>query len=410
MLSLAGSLPINDLQSGSWWVLALIPILIAVNMFFVATEFALVAVRRSQVEEMVQKGLRGARLLDKATRQLDRYIAAIQLGITGNNIALGWIAEPALTSFIVPVLVVVGMPATAASRTLGFVLAYLLVTGVLVVIGELVPKTIVLQQPQAFALRLIWPLELFTRATRPLVLALNGLARVVLRLLGYRQLSPTHMAHSVEELMIIVEEVEEAGLLSEEQAEYVQNVFRLAKKTVRECMVPKEKMAAIELHTPPEQVLEIVRQGAHTRMPVYDGTLDNIVGIVNTKDLFYLFSVRGVVVIEDALYPPLFLKPEQPIADGLRLFRRAHRPMALVRDDEGHILGLITLEDILEEIVGDIEDEHDRPLRRVRWRAPRAALIVPGAQPTVKAKETRPQDAAPRPPSGDTMGSSASQQ
>lgn len=303
MLSLAGSLPINDLQSGSWWVLALIPILIAVNMFFVATEFALVAVRRSQVEEMVQKGLRGARLLDKATRQLDRYIAAIQLGITGNNIALGWIAEPALTSFIVPVLVVVGMPATAASRTLGFVLAYLLVTGVLVVIGELVPKTIVLQQPQAFALRLIWPLELFTRATRPLVLALNGLARVVLRLLGYRQLSPTHMAHSVEELMIIVEEVEEAGLLSEEQAEYVQNVFRLAKKTVRECMVPKEKMAAIELHTPPEQVLEIVRQGAHTRMPVYDGTLDNIVGIVNTKDLFYLFSVRGVVVIEDALYP-----------------------------------------------------------------------------------------------------------
>jgi CBS domain containing-hemolysin-like protein len=113
-------------------------------------------------------------------------------------------------------------------------------------------------------------------------------------------------------------------------------------------------------------VLDTVRLGAHTRLPVYDGTLDNIVGIVNTKDLFYLFSVRGVVVLEDAIYPALFLKPEQPVGDALRLFKRSHRHMALVRDDTGKILGLITLEDVLEEIVGEIEDEHDRPAPRLR--------------------------------------------
>jgi CBS domain containing-hemolysin-like protein len=118
-------------------------------------------------------------------------------------------------------------------------------------------------------------------------------------------------------------------------------------------------------------VLEAVRTGAHTRMPVYEGELDNIVGIVNTKDLFYLFSLRGVVVLEDALYPPLFLKPDNSVAEALRLFRKAHRPMALVRDDAGKIQGLITLEDVLEEIIGDIEDEHDRPTPKLARRKPR---------------------------------------
>jgi CBS domain containing-hemolysin-like protein len=146
----------------------------------------------------------------------------------------------------------------------------------------------------------------------------------------------------------------------------VQNVFRLSKKTVAECMVPRDRMAALELSTPPDKILEIVRNGAHTRLPVYEGELDNIVGIVNTKDLFYLFSLKGVVILQDAMYPALFLKPDQPVADALRLFRRSHRPMALVRDDAGKMLGLITLEDVLEEIVGDIEDEHDRPVAKVR--------------------------------------------
>jgi CBS domain containing-hemolysin-like protein len=138
-------------------------------------------------------------------------------------------------------------------------------------------------------------------------------------------------------------------------------------------MVPREKMATLELHASPDHILEAVRAGAHTRMPVYDSDLDNIVGIVNTKDLFHLYSIRGVAVLEDALYPPIFLSPDESIATALQLFRKSRKMMALVRDESGKILGLITLEDILEEIVGDIEDEHDRPMRRVRprWRRKR---------------------------------------
>src|SRR5262249_16389010 len=161
---------------------------------------------------------------------------------------------------------------------------------------------------------------------------------------------------SVEELRLLVEDSEEAGILDSEQADMLENVFQLPGKSVRNCMVPREKIAALELSTPPEKVLEAVRSGAHTRMPVYEGELDNVVGIVNTKDLFYLFSLQGVVILQDALYPALYLPPDEELDDALKLFRKAHKHMALVRDDHGHILGVITLEDVIEEIVGDIED------------------------------------------------------
>jgi CBS domain containing-hemolysin-like protein len=168
------------------------------------------------------------------------------------------------------------------------------------------------------------------------------------------------MVHSIEELSLLVEDTEEAGMLGETEAEVVQKVFRLSKKRVGDCMVPRDKMAALEKNAPPDKVLEAVRHGAHTRVPVYEGDLENVVGVVNTKDLFHLFSLKGVVILDDAIYPPLFLKPDEDVATALQQFRTSHRHMALVRGEEGKIMGLITLEDILEEIVGEIEDEHDQ--------------------------------------------------
>jgi CBS domain containing-hemolysin-like protein len=228
------------------------------------------------------------------------------------------------------------------------------------------------------ALWLAGPLLLFARLTRPFTLLMSGTASVVLRSLGYGPVKGEEMVHSVEELLLLIEDTEEAGILEPDQAEFVQNVFRLSGKRVADCMVAREKMATLELSTPPDRVLDAVRQGAHTRIPVYEGTLDNIVGIVNTKDLFYLFSLKGVVVLEDAMYPPLFLKPDENVATALRLFRNARRPMALVRAEDGIIQGLITLEDVLEEIVGDIEDEHDRPTPNLarRRRRPTTAPVV----------------------------------
>src|SRR5262249_55503247 len=146
--------------------------------------------------------------------------------------------------------------------------------------------------------------------------------------------------------------------------------------------VPLEKVVALPLNSPPEKVLEVARLGAHTRMPVFDGNPDNVVGIVNTKDLFFLFSTSGVVLLEDALYPATFLNPDEPVANAFRLFCKSHRPMAVVRDENGTVLGLITLEDVLEEIVGDIEDEHDVPVPKLKLARRRVAAARVGPSGT----------------------------
>jgi CBS domain containing-hemolysin-like protein len=354
-----------------WVALSLlsIPALIALNGLFVAAEYAMVAVRKTRVEELVARGVKGAKAVEAAVRHLSRSIAGTQLGVTLSSIGLGFVGEPALAVlFDPPFQWLVGGWHAVAAHTVATVLAFLLITFLHVVFGELIPKALALQNPDGASLWLARPLIAFARITRPLLLLMNGVSNFILRRLGRRPVTSEETAHSIEELILLIEDTEEAGVLDSDQADFVQNVFHLSNKHVRDCMVSREKMAALELNAPPDKILEAVRTGAHTRMPVYEGGVDNIVGIVNTKDLFYLFSLKGVVVLQDALYPALYLKPDESLDNALRLFRKARRPMALVRDDDDHILGLITLEDVLEEIVGDIEDEHDRPTAKLRRR------------------------------------------
>ena len=381
-----------------WAVLSLlsIPALIVLNGLFVAAEYALVAVRKTRVEELVAQGVKGAKAVDSAVRNLSRSIAATQLGVTLSSIGIGFIGEPALAVALDPAFrLLFGPWHGAATHTVATVLAFLLITFLHVVFGELIPKALALQHSDRASLWLCGPLLGFVRLTRPLLLLMNGVGNFILRRLGTRPPSGEEAAHSIEELILLIEDTEEAGVLDADQADFVQNVFRLSDKRVRDCMVPREKMAALELNTPPEKVLEAVRAGAHTRMPVYEGEIDRIVGIVNTKDLFYLFSLQGVVVLQDALYPALFLPPDESLDSAIRLFRKARRPMALVRDDDEYILGVITLEDVLEEIVGDIEDEHDRPTAKLRRRT----KIMLNRKPAVAPKPAPP----PRPaPSGKT--------
>ncbi|MCC6417665.1 MAG: HlyC/CorC family transporter [Gemmataceae bacterium] len=364
-----------------WTIVGLlaIPALVLLNGFFVAAEFALVAVRRTRVEEMVNQGVPGARAVETAVGNLDRAIAATQLGITLASIGLGWVAEPALAHLIEPLfLVFPDVWRVIATHSAAVAVAFFLITFMHVVFGELIPKTLALQTPDRIALWVARPLNLFITASRPLVSLMNGTGNLLIRLAGYKPPTGEELVHSIEELALLVEDTEEAGLLDPEQAELVQNVFQLSNKTVGDCMVPRERMATLEVTLPPDKILEAVRSGAHTRMPVYDRELDNIVGIVNTKDLFYLFSLKGMVILEDALYPALFLRDDEIVANALRLFRKAHRPMALVRNQDGKILGLVTLEDILEEIIGDIEDEHDRPTPKLVRR--RRLLLPPPAK------------------------------
>lgn len=358
-----------------------VPVLVALNGLFVAAEFALVAVRKTRVEEMVRQGRRGSKVVAAAVEHLDRSIAATQLGITLASIGLGWAGEPALAHVIDPLFDFLPDPwAAVMTHSVASACAFLLITFLHVVFGELIPKTMALEKPDETALWVARPLVLFAKLTRPLVVLMNGTGALILRWFGFRPAHGEQMVHSVDELSMIVEDTEEAGLLDAVQADVLQKVFRLSGKTVKDCMVPREKMDALELRTPADQALEVVRRTGHTRMPVFDGDPDNIVGIVNTKDLLYYFSLAGVVVLDDCVYKPIFLKPDEDVATALQLFRKARRPMALVRGDDGKIVGLITLEDVVEEIVGDIEDEHDRPAAKVVLPRPtrRAAASTSG--------------------------------
>ena len=191
------------------------------------------------------------------------------------------------------------------------------------------------------------------------------------------------LVHSVDELSMLVGETEEAGIIPSDQASYVRNVFELSDKKVRDAMVPREKVVTLSLAASEDEVLEIARETAHTRMPVWEDQPDNIVGIVNTKDLFHLFSLKGLVILMDAMYPPLFVSPDQSVAGLLRIFRRERRPMAVVREPTGRFLGIITLEDVLEEIVGEIEDEHDVAM-------PHGTVGVAGGRPRTPGKGGSP--------------------
>jgi CBS domain containing-hemolysin-like protein len=354
-----------------WDVLGLltIPALVTLNAFFVAAEFSLIAVRKTRIEELVQQGVTRAQGVHDALININRTIAATQLGITLASLALGWVGEPALARLIQPLFAFMeGEWSFVSAHGVAIVVTFALITFMHVVLGEQFPKNLALQEPDRISLWVARPLNVFARLTRPFGNLMSFVCNRLLRLIGYEPATGEESVHSVEELLLLIEDTEEAGILEPEQADIVENVFRLADKKVADCMVPKEKMAGLDLNMNPDQVLEAVRKGAHTRMPVYDGQIDKIVGIVNTKDLFHLYSLRGVAVLDDALYPATFLDPQESVSTALLLFRRSRKPMALVRNAEDHILGLITLEDVLEEIVGEIQDEHDRPMRKVRLR------------------------------------------
>lgn len=360
--------------------LLLIPLLIALNGFFVAAEFALVAIRRTRVEELIQQGRPGAKSVLEAIDHLDRSVAASQLGITVASLVLGGVAEPVLASFIHPLFQ--AFPAFwqgSATHAAAIILTFGIITYMHMVFGEQMPKIAALQDTERIALWVATPLNLFARIVGPLARWMNSTSNWFLRRLGYRPTLHNGEVHSVDELRLLVEDTEEAGLLDPDQASILMNVFALSDKKVADIMVPREQVSALDVNSPPDKVMETVRLGAHTRMPVYDGKLDNIVGIVNTKDLFFLFSTQGLVVLEDAMYPAQFLSPETPVAEAFRLFRKSHHPMAVVQDAKGQVLGLLTLEDVLEEIVGDIEDEHDVPVPKLKFKRKR-----PPGVPTVR--------------------------
>ena len=339
-----------------------VPLLIALNGFFVAAEFALVKVRWTRVEELVDEGRFGAIAVRNAVENIGDTIAATQIGITFASLGLGWLGEPALAHLIAPFIQSTGVPwSLGVSHIIATVLAFLGITYFHVVLGELAPKAVALERAEQVALLAAGPLLLFSRVCRPFIRFVTRSGQWVVRILRLPPIPERDQVHSVDELQMLVEETEEAGVIPADQATYVQNVFQLSEKSVRDVMIPRDKVVTLSLASSTEEILEVCRESAHTRMPVWEDHPDNIVGVVNTKNLFHLFSLKGTIILMDAMYEPTYVPPDMSVARLLRIFKRLRRPMAIVQGQDAPFLGIVTLEDILEEIVGEIEDEHDAP-------------------------------------------------
>jgi CBS domain containing-hemolysin-like protein len=334
--------------------------LVLANAYFVATEFALVAVRRSQLKLWLRENRRGAAAATRAVDRLDDAIAATQLGITLASIGLGWIGEPALAGLLEPTLAAAGL-GSAAVHGAATVVAFALITFLHVVAGELAPKALALDRPGPVALACAGPLLVFGRVFRPALRLMNGAGNALVRRFGVSGVPSPHWIHSPEELSLLVDEAREAGAIRADTGRLLGNVFRLARTRVRDVMVPRARIFAVPTGMSLEALMDLVRDQGYTRVPVYRGNLDQTVGVLHTKDLFHLYAERRLFVLEDLLRDVADMGPDLSVLEALRRFRRVRAHLALVRDAERRVLGLVTLEDVLEEIVGEIEDEHDEP-------------------------------------------------
>ena len=328
-------------------------LLVLGNAFFVAAEYALVTARRSRLGELAARGNLRARIALRIMDSPVRFIGTVQLGITGFSIALGAIGEPLVEHFLDPVL----------ATGVAFVIAFAIVTYLHVTLGELVPKAIALTKNEATALWVALPVEAFYVVTYPLVWFLQASSNAFTRLFGITPAPAGVVAHTEEDIRLIVAAAEDAGELEQAEEEMLYKVFDFASKEVSAVMVPRPEVVAISVDLPPEEALTAVVDSPFTRYPVYRGSLDEIVGILHVRDLFAAMHDVGMAAVRlESIARPAYVVPEtKDLAALLADFRREKQHMAIVVDEYGAMEGIATLEDLLEEIVGEIEDEFDLP-------------------------------------------------
>ncbi|GMA14936.1 HlyC/CorC family transporter [Deinococcus metallilatus] len=341
-----------------WIRVASLLLLVLANGYFVAVEYALVSVRRTKIDQLVEEGNAAARMVQRVLGRLDLYIAAVQLGVSMMSLLIGFIAEPAIEHLTEPLFNRAGLPASY-QQPAAFALAFILSTTLHIVLGELVPKSAALQKSEQLALRLVRPLVLFTAIFRPVILGLNGLGAFVLRLMGLKAVAGHHTAYSEEEIRMIVSASSQEGVLEDEEKELVYNVFDLSDTTVREVMTPRIDMVVVDGAAPLRRLLELSAEHGYSRVPVYQDTADNIVGIAHTSDMLRHLDQLDETMIADVMRPVYFVPEGMKINDLLAKMRDKKSHMSIVVDEFGGTAGLVTLEDALEEIVGEIYDETD---------------------------------------------------
>jgi len=349
--------------------LGLVLFLVLLNGYFVASEFALVAMRKTRAEELARKGNVTAKMLKGAMDNLDTYISSTQLGITLASLALGWIGEPALAHFLEPFFSFLPREATLiTSHTLAVAIAFSTITFLHIVLGELAPKSIALQRAEATSLFIITPLVFFTKVFKPIIWILNGAGQLVLKLFGFRALSGHHLLHSEEEIKMLLRQSGQGGAIPAKEVEMVHNVFQLGDIPVKLIMVPRTEILSLENTASLKEVLKQVHDHPHSRFPVYEETIDNIVGFVHIKDIYKKLVIEKdtsklsqLGIIREIINVPEIKKIDAVLQDMRR--KRVH--LAIVSDEFGGTAGIVTLEDIIESLVGEIDDEFDIPIKNI---------------------------------------------
>ena len=329
------------------------------NSFFVATEFAIVAVRRSRIDQLAEQGHASARAAQRVVHHLDAYIAACQLGITIASLGLGWIGEPAFAHLIEPPLErLVGGFAPAAAHGVAVAVAFTLITALHIVIGELAPKGLAIQMSERTTLRVARPIHLFYVVFRWPITLLNAVGNGVLRLFGLQPATEQEMVHSVDELQYLVRGSGHAGQIEDSEARIASRAFEFADVTAEDVMTPRTELEAIPIDIGRERLLAMIASGTHTRLPVYRESIDDIVGVLNTHDLFAVFArPNGALDLRALLRPVLAVPQGKPADDLLEEMRASRRQFAVVVDEYGGTAGVVTLEDLMEALVGPISEE-----------------------------------------------------
>lgn len=333
--------------------------LVLLNGFFVAAEFAIVKVRSSQIDIKAKEGHRMASLSKHIIANLDSYLSATQLGITIASLGLGWIGEEVVSRLILNFFSFLGLTLNPElAHRIAVPVAFGVITILHIVFGELAPKSYAIQRPESTTLWLAAPLNVFYWIFKPFIWVLNGFSNRILRLIGITPLKEAEV-HSPEELKLMVEQGKKSGLIEARKYEIIRNAFDFAERTARQAMVPRTHVFAVDKTAPVAQIIEKVLENGYSRVPVFEGTVDHIVGIIFTKDLLLKLHAGKPFSIETILRPAHYIASNKKLIDIMRDFQKQHVQFAIVVDEFGGTEGVITMEDILEELVGEIQDEYD---------------------------------------------------
>lgn len=352
------------------WNIALTLFFVVLNGFFVAAEFAIVKVRVSQIELRAREGSMLAGIARSILGNLDAYLSASQLGITLASLGLGWIGESVVSSIVLDLAHGLGVTLDpAVLHTISIVIAFSIITVLHIVVGEMAPKSLAIRRSEAVTLAVAIPMRAFYLVFRPIIVSLNAMSNMMLRAVGIEP-APEHEVHSPEEIRYLIAESSKQGALEISERELIENVFEFTETMASQVMVPRSKVIGVDGALPVEDLVDFVMNEGYSRLPVYIGSIDNIIGIIYAKDLLTLMHHKELIILQDILHAPYMVQEDVKIKRLLRDLQRDKVHLAIVLDEFGGTAGLLTLEDILEELVGNIQDEYDEEAPLVQEQTP----------------------------------------